>query len=251
MKKRDKLINLMLPIITIGAILLIWSVMALMVDSEYILPSVSDTFSALISLFKDKNFYLAFSLTLLRSLIAFISSFIIAGFCAFLAYKTKRLERVILTVMSVLRALPTVAIVLLLLFWTNSQVAPVIVTMLVVLPTTYTHLNSAFCSIDRRVVEASMVDGANSRQTLLKIELPQIAPSVYSAIGSGISLNFKLMVAAEVLSATLKSLGNMLNNAKFSFDIALMLAMVIFAVIFGIVIEAVFNKISKKSGEWR
>ena len=251
MKKRDKLINLTLPIITIGAILLIWSVMALMVDSEYILPSVSDTFSALISLFKDKNFYLAFSLTLLRSLIAFISSFIIASFCAFLAYKTKRLERVILTVMSVLRALPTVAIVLLLLFWTNSQVAPVIVTMLVVLPTTYTHLNSAFCSIDRRVVEASMVDGANSSQTLLKIELPQIAPSIYSAIGSGISLNFKLMVAAEVLSATLKSLGNMLNNAKFSFDIALMLAMVIFAVIFGIVIEAVFNKISKKSGEWR
>jgi NitT/TauT family transport system permease protein len=101
------------------------------------------------------------------------------------------------------------------------------------------------------VVEASMVDGANNRQTVLKIELPQIAPSVYSAIGSGISLNFKLMVAAEVLSATLKSLGNLLNNAKYSFDIALMHAMVIFAVIFGIVIEAVFNKISKKSGEWR
>lgn len=251
MAKKDKLINLILPLITIGVILVTWSVMALIVDSEYILPSVSDTFSALMSLFKDENFYLAFFLTLIRSLIAFIVSFIVSLVCAFLAYKTKRMERVILTVMSVLRALPTVAIVLLLLFWTNSQVAPVVVTMLVVLPTTYTHLHSAFCSIDKRVVEASMVDGANSKQTLLKIELPQIAPSIYSAIGSGISLNFKLMVAAEVLSATVKSLGNMLNGAKYSFDIALMLAMVITTVVFGIVIETVFNKISKKSGKWR
>lgn len=247
MNKKDKLINLILPVVTIGCILILWSVASILVDSKYILPSVADTFSTFISLFSDKNFYIVFSLTLLRSLIAFAISFVVSGICAYVAYKNKRAERVILTIMSLLRALPTVAIVPLLLFWTNGngQVSPVVVTLIVVMPTTYTHIKSAFESLDKTTVEASMVDGANKLQSLIKVEFPQIAPAVYSAIGSGISLNFKLMVAAEVLSATAKSLGNALNDAKFSFDIALMLAMVITAVAFGIIIEAIFNKISK------
>lgn len=245
MNKKDKLINLILPLITIGCILLIWSAMAIKINSKYILPSVADTFSAFIKLFDDKKFYIAFFLTLLRSLIAFIISFIFSGVGAIIAHKKKTLERVILTIMSILRALPTIAVVLLLLFWTNSQVAPVIVTMLVVTPTTYTQLKNALDSTDRAIFEAGMVDGANKVQAFIKIELPQILPSLYNAIGSGISLNFKLMVAAEVLSVTVKSLGSLLNDAKYNFDIASMLAMVMLAVLFGIIIEAIFNKISK------
>ena len=218
MIKKDKILNLILPIVTIGCILLIWSVMAIVVDSEYILPTVAQTFSVLINLFADGEFYLAFSLTLLRSLIAFAFSFIIASSCALISHRSKRAERVVLTVISILRALPTIAIVLLLLFWTNSQIAPVVVTMLVVLPTIYTHVKSAFESVDKRSVEASLVDGAGKFQSFIKVELPQIAPAIYSAIGSGISLNFKLMVAAEVLSATIRSLGGLLNDAKYSFQ---------------------------------
>lgn len=251
MIKKDKLLNLILPVITIACILLLWSVMAIVVDSQYILPSVADTFLALINLLGDGKFYVAFLFTLLRSIIAFVISFIIAGVFAFIAQKNKRAERVILTVISILRALPTVSIVLLLLFWTNSQVAPVVVTMLVVTPITYTHLKSAFESVDKTAVEAGLVDGADKLQSFLKVEFPQIAPAVYSAIGSGISLNFKLMVAAEVLSATIKSMGNLLNQAKFNFELASMLAMVIVAVAFGIIIEFMFNKISKRAGNWK
>lgn len=251
MNKKGRLLNVILPIITIFGILLIWSVLAKAIDSEYILPSVADTFSAFINLLKDQKFYLAFSLTLLRTLIAFSISFIVSSLCAFFAYKSKNFESIILTIMSILRALPTVAVVLLLLFWTNSQIAPVVVTMLVVMPTTYTHIKSAFDSIDKTVVEAGMVDGASKFQSFVKVEFPQIASQTYSAIGSGISLNFKLMVAAEVLSATIKSLGSLLNSAKFSFEISVMLALVITALAFGVIVEGVFNKISKHAGRWR
>ncbi len=251
MQKKDRILNLILPIITIGCILFLWSVMAVAVNSEYILPSVADTFFALINIFGQVKFYTAFAFTLLRSIIAFTISFVIAGVCAFLAHKSKRAERVVLTVMSVLRALPTISIVLLLLFWTNSQIAPIIVTMLVVMPTTYTHLKSALESVDKTAVEAGLVDGAGKLQCFLRVEFPQIVPAVYSAIGSGVSLNFKLMVAAEVLSVTVKSMGNLLNDAKFGFEIANMLALVITTVAFGIIIEFVFNKLSKKTGEWK
>lgn len=251
MKKDNKILNLILPLITIACILLLWSVAAYSVGSKYILPTVPETVEALLLLLTEQKFYLAFSLTLLRSVIAFLLSFFIASVCAFLAHKNQKVERVVLTLMSILRALPTVSIVVLLLFWTNNQIAPVIVTMLVVMPTTYTHIKSAFDSIDKTTIEAGMVDGADRLQSFIEIEFPQIAPAVMSAIGSGLSLNFKLMVAAEVLSATVKSLGNMLNIANYNSEIASLLAMVIVAVLFGIIVEFVFNKISNKMSDWK
>ncbi len=251
MQKKDKILNLILPIITVACIVLIWVIGARAVNSEYILPSVDKTFIALTSLFTSTKFYFAFLLTLVRSIIAFAISFIIASLLAVLSVKNKHAERVILTIISILRALPTLAIILLLLFWTNNQVAPVVVTLLVVLPTTYTHIKNSFDAIDKSVVQAGEVDGANLKQLFFKVELPQILPSIYSIIGSGISLNFKLMVAAEVISATVQSLGNLLNIANYNGQIADMLAMVIVAIVFGMIIEFVFNKISKSSSEWR
>ena len=85
----------------------------------------------------------------------------------------------------------------------------------------------------------------------VSVELPQMLPAIYTAIGSGISLNFKLMVAAEVIAQTAYSIGYMLNTAKVYFEIAQMLALVCFAVIFGIIVEAIFNMLSKKSASWK
>lgn len=159
--------------------------------------------------------------------------------------------KVIEPFIGVLRALPTIAIILLLLFWTNSRVAPIIVTMLVVLPTSYTHLISAFEGVDKTSVEAAKVDGADRKRVFLLIEFPQIAPAFFKAIGGGLSLNFKLMVAAEVLAQTANSVGYMLNTSKVYFEISQMLALVSVSVVLCLIIEFVFNKISEDAGDWR
>ena len=251
MKKIDKLLNYILPLLSVLCIVVLWTVAALTVDNEYVLPTVGDTVNALFKLFGEGSFYTAFLLTFLRSLIAFILSFLIACALAVLSNKSRKIEKFILPLISVVRALPTVAIVLLLLFWTNNQVAPVVVTMLVVMPTTYTHVKSALDSVDNSSVEAGKVDGADRRQLFIKVQLPQIMPTIYSAVGSGISLNFKLMVAAEVLSATVRSLGNMLNISNYNGEIAKMLAIVVTTVLVGIIIEYVFNKLSAKAGDYK
>ena len=246
-KNEEKILNLILPTISILAVIIIWAVASSIIDSEYILPSVSKTMQEFFALFSSAEFYTAFFSTLLRSLIAFIISFVVSFILAILSIKIKNAKSVIFPIISILRALPTIAIVLLLLFWTNSKIAPIIVTMLVVLPTSYTHIESAFFALDKTVEEAGRVDGADEKAVFYYIQLPQILPAIYSGVGSGVSLNFKLMVAAEVISQTAYSIGYMLNTSKVYFEIAEMLALVLTAVIFGVIIEAIFNKLSKKA----
>ena len=249
--KREKILNLILPILTAVVLVVVWAVTALKLDNEYILPTISQTFSEFFALLKSAEFYRSLGGTLVRSLVAFLISFFSAFILVVLSIKVKGLKSAIAPIISIARALPTIAVVLVLLLWTNSKIAPVIVTMLVVFPTLYTHLESAFLSLDKTVSEAGRVDGADEKNVLFRIELPCIMPSVYSAIGSGISLNFKLMVAAEVISQTATSLGYMLNTSKVYFEIARMFAVVCVAVILGVIIESVFNHLSRKSAEWK
>lgn len=248
---KKSVISAVLPIIALAVALLIWTAAAASVGSEYVLPSVSQTLTSLFSLLKTAEFYRSFLGTILRSFIAFSISFSAGFLLALFKIRVPLSGKVIEPFIGVLRALPTIAIILLLLFWTNSRVAPVIVTMLVVLPTAYTHLISAFEGVDKTSVEAAKVDGADQKRVFLLIEFPQIAPAFFKAIGGGLSLNFKLMVAAEVLAQTANSVGYMLNTSKVYFEISQMLALVLVSVVLCLIIELVFNKISEKTGDWR
>lgn len=251
MKKQDKILNLILPLITVVCMLLLWSVGAIVADNKYILPSVLQTLNELFGLFASSKFYLALAFTFIRSVIAFSLSFLVSAILAYLSSRVKFAEKIILPIISVVRALPTLAIILLLLFWTNNQVAPVVVTMLVVMPTSYTSIKNAIDGVDKTSVDAAKVDGADKKHLFFLIELPQIAPSLLNVVGGGLSLNLKLMVAAEVMSATAKSLGTMLNVSSYNAEIANMLALVLIVLIVGLIIEFSFNKLSQKSGSWR
>ncbi len=250
MKKINKLFNLILPIFTIGFLLIIWSMVAKIEDNEYVVPTVSNTIKEFGLLFGEKKFYIALWGTLIRSIIAFLLSFLISFVLAYLASKKLWTEKLILPIISITRTLPTIAIAWLLLFWTNNQVAPVVITMLVVLPTSYTQIKGALEFVNKTTIEAGKVDGAGWLSLFFKIELPQIAPELYSVIGSGLALNFKLMVAAEVLSATLKSLGNMIILAS-PFEVARTLGLTLVVLILGLIVEFLFNKLSKKSANWQ
>lgn len=251
MKKSDKILSAILTFATIAVIIAIWAISSVSINNQFILPSVSQTVSAFFSVLKSAEFYLALLGTLARSFIAFLLSFILAWFFALFANRITMAERVINTIISIFRALPTIAVVLLLLLWTNSFIAPIIVTMLVVLPTTYTQLKNAIDGVPKAVKEASMVDGAGQKEVFRYIELPIMQGDVFSAIGGGLTLNIKLMVAAEVLSQTANSIGYLLNTSKVYFETATMLAIVVFTVIIGIIIETVFNNFSKKASSWR
>ena len=248
-EKREKILNLILPITVVLAIIAIWTVMASTIKNEFILPSVTEALSALLKVLKNGLFYRSLLGTLLRTLVAFIFSFVVAIMLAVLSCKNNVAERLISPIMSVMRALPTIAVVLLLLLWTNSNVASVIVTILVVLPTVFTNVQNALLSIDKTICEAAKMDGADEKRVFLSIEVPLIKPSVFSAIGSGFSLNFKLMVAAEVIAQTARSIGYMLNTAKAYFETAEMIALVCVTVVIGLFVESVFNWLSKKARE--
>lgn len=248
MKFKKILIDVALSLLPIILLFAVWTIASNKIDSDFILPNVDTTIKSMWALFCDGVFYRALLSTIWRSLIAFLFSFVIAFILAFLSSKYIYAKRVISPIISIMRALPTIAIALLLVFWTTNKIAPIIVTSLVVLPTLYTQLFSAFNGIDKDVVEMCYVFKLPKFVTLKKVIVPSVLPQVLLAVGSGISLNLKLMVAAEVLSSTPNSLGYLLNDYKHYFALAFMLAIVCTILLIGTIIELAFNFLSKRAG---
>ena len=249
--KKVKLLNLILPIASILAIIVVWIVAYYAVGNDSIMPSFSETLVTFFSLFAKGEFYLALGGTLLRTIISFVVSFVLAFGLALLSYKVWWVKRVLSPIVSIVRVLPTIAVVLLLLVWTNSFIAPIIVAMLVVFPTTYTGVESVLSSIDEKQLEMCKVFGVDEKTVLKKVKIPQILPSTINIAGTALSLTLKLMVAAEVLSYTTDSIGNYLQLAKLYDNTVIMMALVLVTVVIGVVIEMVFSLISKKVGKWQ
>ena len=247
MKTHDKVLNIALPLASVAVIFGLWALAAIAVNSEYVLPTVGDTFSALFELFKSADFYRAFFGTLFRSVIAFAISYALAFLFALSAYKSEKAKRALKPIIIIIRALPTIAVVLLLVLWTNSKVAPIIVTFLVVFPTLYNNLYAALIGIDKDLNEMCKVFGVSNKKRLKKVVFPQVSPEFISAAGAGLTLNLKLMVAAEVLSQTARSMGYLLNTSKVYFEISTMLALVFVTVLAGLIIEWAFAFIAKKA----
>ncbi len=249
-KKSEKLISFLLPIITVICLIVIWWCFSLGVNNEFVLPDPEKSVIAMGKLLSSGEFYVSLAFTLLRSFLAFFISFITAFGLVLLSQKNQGVKNVIKTLISITRALPTIAVVLLLLLWTNSFLAPIIVTVLVVLPTVYTNIENSIYSVDNDAVNMCVFYGVSKSDIRKKVIIPEIMLSLLSSIGSGLSLNLKLMVAAEVLSQTANSIGYLLNTSKVYFETSKMIALVIFTVIIGVIIESVFSILSKKAGKW-
>lgn len=248
---KNKFLFNILPFISIGIMIGIWGIVSRAINNEMILPSVSQTVSEILKLFIDKEFLFALFGTLIRSFGSFIISFILAFICSYFSHRYICFKKFISPIIAVVRALPTIAVVLLLLFWVNSIIAPMIVTFLVVMPILYNNFNNSFSLIDREQLEFCKIDSISESAVLFKIEIPQMLPEMLNSIGTGLSLNLKLMVAAEVLSQTAKSIGLMLNTSKAYFEISTMIALVLICVIVSVIIESIFRYFAKKSASWR
>lgn len=243
-KKINTLLNILLPIITILVIFLIWFLASWIVGDDIILATPIDTIKHGFLLFGDSHFWKSLGGTLIRSIVAFVLSFVLAFVFAFISRINKRCKTVVKILISILRALPTIAIILLLLLWTTSKIAAIVVTMIVVLPTIYSSIMLAFDNLDPEIIEMCNIYKVSKKQQFFKYTLPQTTPSIIDTIGGGLSLNIKLIVASEVIAGTAISIGQMMNESKIYFETANLFALVLITIIVSVTIEFVFGVIA-------
>ena len=247
----ERNLNIVISVLAVVVMWIVWIIAYYTVKNDYIIPSFQNTF---ISLWRDclakGAFWTAFGNTFLRTLLAFIISFVIAAALACLCALSKKVSAFIMPFMVFLRTLPTLAVVLLLLIWTNPRVAPVIVTILVLFPMIHARLFTAIDGIDGGIRQMIKVYDVPKNQAVFKIYLPLISPQVIPQVGADISLGLKIMISAEVLASTFKSLGGMMQESRLYLDMPRLAALTLLVVFFGLIVDIAFSQLSRLTYKW-
>ncbi len=252
MTKKDKLLNLIFSVLAVAAIWLAWLVAFFSVKNELVVPSVETTFAELWRLLSSADFWRAFGSTLLRTLEAFALSFALGLACALAASLWRCVRAFLAPIVSVLRTIPTMALVLILLLWTSPAAAPVLIAMLVLFPAFYASTLASLDEVRAEYGEMARAFRIPRARQAFRLYLPLAAPPVFGQLGAVFSLGLKITVSGEVLAVTARSLGGMMQQAALLYmNTARLMALTFSAVAVGFAFEGLFFLLGKAAVRWR
>lgn len=240
MLKRDRFLNFIFSAMAILTLWLVWLIASLSVGNELVVPSVGETFAEIGRLFRETAFWRAFGGTLLRSLEAFLISLALGVGLGLYSALFRPARAFFAPIVSVLRTVPTMAVVLILLLWTSPAAAPIIIAALVLFPVFYAAVLSAVDGVREEYGEVASAFRVPKVRQAFCMYLPLSAPPVLAQLGATFSLGLKITVSGEVLSATAKSLGSAMQQAQGFLQTPRLLALTILAVAVGFVFEGLF-----------
>lgn len=245
MDRKRILNNVVAPIVGLAIFILIWYIVASSIGISIILPTPLETLREFFALFADGSFYLAVGSTLGRTLLGFLVAFILASLFAFLSSRSVFVRNLFSPFTIILRVLPTISVILLVLIWFRSALAPYVITFLVIFPMLYKMVLDAIEQVDRGLIEMAEVYHLSNAKKLFSVYLPQMTPSLLTGVGVTLSFSVKLTIAAEVLSYTKDSIGRNMQQASAYIETARLLAWTLAAILLGFLLEGIVLLVKK------
>ena len=213
-----KFISNKFTLFTLGILFVIalWFILSWCFDiNGGIFPSPVETFTKFGELLIDPYSYKCLGYTFLRMLIGFAISFAFALVLGILAGNHDWLYEFLKPLMVVIKSIPTVALVFLFVVMVTPRNAPIFVVIIICFPILYEAVRGGIKKVDKEIIQASEVDGANYLKKVLCIKLPLSIPYIIVGIASSFSLSFKIEIMAEVITGyTRNGLGSVIHYVQ-------------------------------------
>jgi len=241
MKNKEKLYTLL----SILSLIIIWKVLAVIINKSILVPSPEETFKELIYIIKSSYFVVTVLGTIKRVLLGFFISFILAIVLSLLAGFNNIIYYLLKPIVTIIKVIPTMGIILLALIWLKSEYATIFVGFLIIFPILYENNLKGIKSVDKNLLEMGKIYEISHYNLIKDIYFPSMKPFILAGINNALSINLKIIVAAEVLSELPNSVGSFLQIEKTSLNTPGVFAWCLVALIIGGSFEIILGYISK------
>lgn len=184
-------------------VFLMWFVFSFSLkEGNLFFPSPIETFKSLGLLLSKPFIYASIGWTLLRTFIGFIISFLLAMILGILAGNIHWLEVFLKPLITVLKSIPTAALVFLFLVMSGSKYAPIYIVFLLSFPILYESVVGGMNSITKEINDAIRIDSKKSLYPIFKVKIPLSLPYVIVGLASSFALSLKTEVMAEIITGS-------------------------------------------------
>ena len=246
---RAKYKKILLSIVSIIFWIALWELSARFVDISFIIPSVSEVAVAFLGLLTTGKFYLALVFSLGRILAGLIFGTVVGALLAILTTKVQLIHSLISPMMSVIKATPVASFIIILWFFFDKNIIPIIIALLMVAPIIWESMKDALGVKNRELYEVAEIFEMPRKKKIKLIVLPTVMKYTLPAMISASALAWKAGVAAEIITLTKNSIGGNISNAKNMFEGAEMFAWTIAVILLSILIEFSIKALLKRVGQ--
>ena len=194
-------------IYTLGIIFLflLWLVVSISIEGgETLFPSPISTFKVTFELLGRSYIWTSIGWTMLRTLIGFVSSFIVAFILGSIAGNYQKVYLFLKPLITVFKSIPTAALVFLFLVLSGAKYAPIYIVFLLSFPILYEAVSGGIRSIDKEVIESARLDTNNFFHIIFNIKMPLSVPYILVGIASSFALSLKTEIMAEIITGDTK-----------------------------------------------
>lgn len=231
--------------------ILIWEAAARFVsrDNELMLiifPTPVMVFEKWTELIVSPAFIKSILLTLYRVFWGFALGAIIGFFLGILTHLSDMLYSLLSPILKIIRAVPVVAIILLLYVFFENSTMPILIVILMVIPLLWQSVHDGLENTEMSLIEMASVYKISKFRTIVSIKLPHISANVITSAVNALGLAWKSGVAAEVICSTDFSLGILISQGKNALNNDEVFATTLTVVLLSIIIEYLFKFLCKK-----
>lgn len=242
---KNSIIKIITYTITILCIFLGIEILAIYKNEPSIYPHLNSICNSFLNLFKGKNLKIIFS-TLFRILVSVIISYILTLIIGFLYLINDKIFYILNPIITIMRSLPLVIISIFLFILFNSQIAPYIITLFVVLPLSIEGIITGINNLEPVLKDDLKLINTNLIKSMYYVYIPMLKNTLVMIFVQIFGLGFKVMIMGELICYTKNSIGKELSFLKSSFEISDLIAWGILIISIVFIIEIIVKVLNKK-----
>jgi NitT/TauT family transport system permease protein len=200
--------------------LAVWELAARHAGGALLLPGPWLTLKKCIVLVPTKRFLLSLWSSFIRVMLGLLISAPLGIAAGIAAGLNRRIRAMLSPLFSVIAATPVMSVILIAFLWFGQERTPVFTAFLMVFPVMAANTVEGIKAADPGLGELFRVYRIPAGETLRSFYLPSIVPFILGGLRSGLSLCWKVVVAAEVLVQPFRALGTGMQNAKAQLETA-------------------------------
>lgn len=225
--------------------LALWETAAHILKQPIIIPALEDIAKSFFLLIQDSISYYFIGSSAGRVILTLLVDSCVAFPFGIAAGLSKKCEAFLSTAEHILKSVPTMTVLLLALIWFKSEVTPLFVSSLIVLPILYGNIRNGIKNIDKNLVIMSEDFNVSLKRRLLFLYIPCIKPFIKNAYGIASGFCVKALISAEVLSQPKYGIGTAFQIARIQLDTAALFAWGIIAVLLAIILQYSIRKVCR------
>ena len=237
-------------------LILVWQVLAILVNNEFILPSVDSVVAVLIH--PTVNILGSGSLlengmtSLVRVVLGFAIGVLVAVPLGILMGHLEIANDLFDSIIQILRPIPPIAWIPLALAWFKIGLASILFIIFIgaFFPVLLNTIDGVR-RVSRTWIETAYIFGTSELQLIYKVIIPAAAPTIWTGLRVGFGIAWMSVVAAEMLPGTSSGLGYLIMYSYNYGQVQVIIAGMIVIGFIGLSIDFILREIEKRKFQWQ